>query len=58
MMKVCHMTSAHESNDIRIFYKECSSLAANGFDTYLVAHGDSREENGIHVVRNPAKKIR
>lgn len=49
-MKVCHMTSAHESHDTRIFYKECSSLAKNGYETYLVASDMSREENGVHVI--------
>lgn len=48
--KVCHMTSAHDSYDVRIFYKECSSLARAGYDTYLVACGKSREENGVHVI--------
>ena len=50
MNKVCHMTSAHDSYDVRIFYKECSSLAHAGYDTYLVACGKNREENGVHVV--------
>ena len=49
-MRICHLTSAHPSNDIRIFVKECSSLADGGYDTYLVAQGESREENGVHVV--------
>lgn len=49
-MKVCHVTSAHESNDDRIFLKECVSLAKAGYDTYLVARGESREEKGVHVV--------
>ena len=48
--KVCHVTSAHESNDDRIFLKECVSLAKAGYDTYLVAKGESREEKGVHVV--------
>lgn len=50
MTRVCHMTSAHNSNDVRIFYKECSSLAKGGYDVYLVARGESREENGVHIV--------
>lgn len=49
-IKVCHMTSAHNSDDIRIFHKECVSLAKAGYDTYLVAKGESREEKGVHVV--------
>ena len=48
--KVCHVTSAHNSKDVRIFHKECVSLAKGGYDTYLVARGDSREEKGVHVV--------
>ena len=49
-IKVCHMTSAHNSDDIRIFHKECVSLAKAGYDTYLVAKGESRDEKGVHVV--------
>lgn len=49
-MKVCHLTSAHESTDVRIFRKECVSLAAAGYETYLVARGESREDYGVHVV--------
>jgi len=50
MHKVCHITSAHRSYDYRIFHKECTSLAKAGFDTYLVARGESGEVNGVHVV--------
>ncbi|MBR6451321.1 MAG: glycosyltransferase [Lachnospiraceae bacterium] len=50
MIKVCHMTSAHRSDDVRIFQKECVSLAAAGYEVYLVARGESREERGVHVI--------
>lgn len=51
MYKICHMTSAHSSEDVRIFHKECASLAKReDFDVYLVATGESREEAGVHVL--------
>ena len=61
MVKVCHMTSAHSSTDTRIFHKECVSLANAGYDTFLVAQGESREENNVHVIgigSAPANRIK
>ena len=50
MTKVCHITSAHDGEDIRIFHKECVSLAKAGYDVYLVQVGESYEKNGVHLV--------
>ena len=39
-MKVCHLSSVHPRNDIRIFLKECISLKDAGYDlSYVVADG-------------------
>lgn len=49
-IRICHMTSAHKSDDMRIFQKECVSLAkVNDFEVYLVAPGESRNEEGVRV---------
>ncbi|MEN9441420.1 MAG: hypothetical protein RLZ33_1497 [Bacteroidota bacterium] len=37
MIKVCHITSVHSWNDTRIFFKECVTLAKNGYSVSLVA---------------------
>ena len=55
--KVCHMTSAHDWNDDRIFLKECQSLVSAGYDVYLVAEGIDREEKGVHVIGCGEKPI-
>lgn len=49
MVRVCHMTSAHRSDDGRIFKKECFSLAKAGYEVFLVAPGESRLEGGVQV---------
>lgn len=49
-IKICHVTSAHDSNDIRIFVKECTSLANAGYEVYLVAKGSSRIENHVNII--------
>ncbi len=49
-MKVCHVTSAHETTDIRIFIKECCSLQKAGHEVFLVGRGESAERSGVHIV--------
>ena len=49
-MRICHMTSAHERFDVRIFHRQCTSLALKGYETYLVATGESCEKNDVHVL--------
>ncbi len=56
-MKVCHFTSAHLSDDIRIFHKESVSLAAAGFDVSLVAsNGQDEERNGVKLFSTKSVK--
>lgn len=61
-VKICHLTSAHDSNDIRIFQKECVSIAENNsFKVFLIAPGESREEKGVTVIGigdKPASRVK
>lgn len=60
MYRICHMTSAHKSTDVRIFVKECVSLAKAGYEVKLVAFGESRTEKGVSVIglgERPNKRL-
>ena len=49
MVKVCHVSSAHLADDVRIFQKECRSLQKKGYDVYLVISGESGEKSGVKI---------
>lgn len=57
--RVCVLTSVHPPFDIRVFHKECKSLARAGYDVTLVATStEDREVDGVHVRNVPASKSR
>ena len=49
-IKVCHITSAHDTNDDRIFLKECQSLRSAGYDVSIVGKGESACLCGVRIV--------
>ncbi len=49
-MKVCHLTSAHTQEDIRIFHKECVSLVSAGYEVYQISCGEIYEKKGVHLI--------
>nr|WP_315397255.1 glycosyltransferase family 4 protein [uncultured Duganella sp.] len=42
-MKICHFSSVHPGLDIRIYRKQCVSLARAGFDVHLVIGADAAQ---------------
>lgn len=58
---VAHLTSVHQRTDTRIFLKECTSLAANGFNVSLVVadgKGDEwKDRVQIYDVRAPKGRL-
>lgn len=55
MYKVAQITSVHPATDVRIFHKECKSLANAGYEVVLVAP-NSTEENMGDIRILPIKK--
>src|SRR5664280_1300427 len=49
--RVVHVTTAHAADDVRIFERECRSLAASGrYDVYLAAAGKIPADAGVTLV--------
>ncbi|MDX1357471.1 MAG: glycosyltransferase [Clostridia bacterium] len=49
--RVCHMSTVHKRNDIRIFHKECRALAAGGYDvTYLTQGNHDETDFGVRCL--------
>ena len=58
-MKIAHITTVHRPNDNRIFYKECTTLANQGYDiTFIVAGAESKNSDGITIVGYPKSEGR
>ena len=48
---ICHLTSVQSINDVRIFTKECTSLANAGFNVTLIACGETAFEDTANGVK-------
>ncbi|MGI6555346.1 MAG: glycosyltransferase family 4 protein [Bacillota bacterium] len=50
MVRLCHLTSVHPQTDTRIFYKECKTIAAAGYDVSLIVqHKKDEVMEGIQI---------
>lgn len=56
--RICHITSLHPANDIRIFHKECVSLAKQ-YEVWLIAPNiEDDTVRGVHRIGVPLPKSR
>lgn len=53
IIRICHVTSVHPLYDVRIFHKECVTLAENGYEVILLCAGaDSVKKivQKVHII--------
>jgi glycosyltransferase involved in cell wall biosynthesis len=52
MRKIIHLSTVHGRYDVRIFHKQCRSLAANSYDVTLVVQDGKGDENrdGVRIL--------
>lgn len=51
IIKVCHFSSVHKDNDVRIYSKECLTLAAAGYDTTLIACDGQQASDQVKLIK-------
>jgi glycosyltransferase involved in cell wall biosynthesis len=60
-MRVCHVCSAHDADDARVFHRACVSLAKAGYEVHLVAASSAPEphvRDGVHIHPIPPASTR
>ncbi len=60
MNHICHITSVHSANDIRIFHKECKTLFNAGYAVTLVVQNEKDEViDGVRImaVKTPKNRL-
>ncbi len=58
-VRICHITTVHNVFDVRIFYRECVTLAKNGYEVYLIgAYNKEIYTNGVRIIPLPERRSR
>ena len=51
---ITHISTVHSAFDVRIFYKECCSLADSGFNVnFVVTHSKNETVEGVNIIALP-----
>ena len=49
-LRICHISTVHVPSDVRVFHRECRSLALSGYEVHLVIPAAKSEiKDGVHV---------
>lgn len=57
--KICHISTVHSSADVRIFQKECVTLANEGYDVYFIVTSDKNYVNSnVNIIQLSEKSNR
>ncbi len=52
--RICHITTVHTTFDVRIFHKQCRSLADAGYEVYLIAKAEADQvREGVRIKAIP-----
>jgi glycosyltransferase involved in cell wall biosynthesis len=58
-LHIIHFSSVHPANDIRIYHKECKSLAMNGYDvSFVVKETKNKRIGNINIIAIKTQKNR
>ncbi len=61
-LRIAHLTTVHQRHDVRIFQKECASLAACGYEVHLLVAdgqgGEARDGVILHDVGSVRGRLR
>jgi glycosyltransferase involved in cell wall biosynthesis len=59
-IRVCHISTVHPLNDVRVFYRECCSLAEAGYEVHLIIQAEKpfvKERVHIHPIWSAKSRI-
>jgi glycosyltransferase involved in cell wall biosynthesis len=57
---ICHISTVHPLDDVRVFYRECCSLAETGYEVHLIIQAEKpfvKERVHIHPVWSAKSRI-
>src|SRR5438128_12548695 len=60
-MRVVHVCNGHDADDVRVYHRECRSLAEAGYDVHLIAapaYSKSDGDAGVSVHDLPRARSR